>query len=430
MVIYGGTLISGMGDEPVERGVIVIDGNRIASVSSITHEQLVELSAADFMADGAEEPMLIDAVGKYVMPGLIDGHCHLSLTQGALPGVHYRSSAEFATLWAARAAGRALSAGVTSISVPGGKWFADVTVREAIDGGLIQGPRIFAAGRALTPYGGIFDPSSYAGDEFADGAGVLCNSPDEYVREVRWQAKHNVDLIKVADSYWGDTQVISLDELKMVVDEAHRRNLAVAIHARGGGSTKDAALAGVDWIFHADLANDEDLDVVASTGTPIMPTFTSVFLGNEHPERLGMSTKELDRYRRQYDTSLETLREARSRGIPILVGTDAGNTAAFGHGEYHGYEAEILVRELGFTPMDAIVANTRLNAQVMRMDSEIGVVEAGRLADLLILKEDPLDDISVLHRPEAISAVIKDGEVVDRGSEGFRHLEREPEKAR
>jgi imidazolonepropionase-like amidohydrolase len=129
LLIKNGTLIDGTGRDPVKNALIVIEGNRITHVGA---------------ADGAARPedMVIDAAGKFVLPGLIDAHCHISLHQGALPGVRYASSAEFCTLWAAYAIGRVLRAGVTGIVVPGGKWFTDVTVREAVEAGLVEGPSI------------------------------------------------------------------------------------------------------------------------------------------------------------------------------------------------------------------------------------------------------------------------------------------------
>jgi hypothetical protein len=126
---------------------------------------------------------VIDATGKFILPGLIDAHCHISLHQGALPGVRYTSTAEFCSLWAAYAIGRVLRAGVTSIAAPGGKWFTDVTVREAVEGGLLEGPRMVVAGRALSNYGGIFDPDPYPAFEGtpADTAGILCNARDDFI---------------------------------------------------------------------------------------------------------------------------------------------------------------------------------------------------------------------------------------------------------
>ena len=224
LLIKNGTLIDGSGCDPVPNTLVVVEGNRIAHVGP---------------ADGRLRPespddTVIDAAGKFILPGLIDAHCHISLHQGALPGVKYTSSAEFCTLWAAHAIGRVLRAGVTSIAVPGGKWFTDVTVREAVEGGLLEGPRMVVAGRALSNYGGIFDPDPYPAYEGTpnDAAGVLCNTRDEFIRETRKQCKRGVDLIKIADSTWGDIQTVADDEIAAVVDEAHRQRRAGPVRRR------------------------------------------------------------------------------------------------------------------------------------------------------------------------------------------------------
>ena len=417
LVVSNGTLIDGSGAKSTRSVSVVVEGNRITQI-----------------VPGALEPrsgdVLIDATGRYVMPGMIDGHVHLSSHQGALPGVRYPSSPEFATLWTARIVGQILNAGVTGVSVPGGKWFVDVTVREAVNGGLIEGPRIFCAGRALTPHGGIFDNSTQTNPEgTADSVGVLCNTLDDYVRETRRQCKRGVDMIKIADSYWGDTQTVSRDELRAVTEEAHRRNVAVTIHARGGGSTRDAAIAGVDWIYHADLATDADLDEVAKAGIPIMPVFTQCQLISEQSDATGFAGMMRNRVRAQLEKNFAAIRKARSRGIPILYGTDSGNAAAFAYGKYHGREAEILVREIGLTPMEAIVACTSGNARAIGLAGEVGTIAPGKLADVIVWDRDPVEDITVLQRPELLHAVIKDGRPIDRTREGFRALESEPPRA-
>lgn len=191
LLIKNGTLIDGSGREPVRNTLVVVEGNRITDIGA-TDGSMRPQSADD---------TVIDAEGKFILPGLIDAHCHISLHQGALPGIKYASSAEFCTLWAAYAIGRVLRAGVTSIVVPGGKWFTDVTVREAVAAGLVEGPRMVVAARALSNYGGIFDPDPYPAYEGtpADAAGVLCNTRDEFIRETRRQCKRGVDLIKIAD---------------------------------------------------------------------------------------------------------------------------------------------------------------------------------------------------------------------------------------
>jgi imidazolonepropionase-like amidohydrolase len=377
---------------------------------------------------------VIDAAGKFILPGLIDAHCHVSLHQGALPGARYTSSAEFCTLWAAHAIGRVLRAGVTSIAVPGGKWFTDVTVREAVEAGLLEGPRMFVAARALSNYGGIFDPDPYPAYEGtpADSAGVLCNTRDAFIRETRRQCKRGVDLIKIADSSWGDVQTVAEDEIAAVVDEAHRHNVKVAIHSRGSTSTRAVAKAGVDLIYHADLATEEDLDIVARVGIPIAPVLTSPWIGVEHGAAArGFGQRERDRLRRQLDTSFQMIRNARERGIPVLSGSDTGNASAFAHGKWHGKEAELFVNEVGMAPMEAILANTSRNAWLIGLEGEVGVIASGKLADIVIWNSDSLADITVLQRPDEISVIIKDGRLVDRAAAGgFLQLQEEPPRAR
>src|ERR1700745_2219056 len=165
LLIRNGTLIDGSGRDPVRNTLVVVEGSRIAPVGP----------AVSPIRPESPDDTVIDATGKFILPGLIDAHCHISLHQGALPCVRYTSSAEFCTLWAAHAIGRVLRAGVTSIAVPGGKWFTDVTVREAVESGLIEGPRMAVAARALSNYGGIFDPDPYPAFEGipADTAGVF-----------------------------------------------------------------------------------------------------------------------------------------------------------------------------------------------------------------------------------------------------------------
>src|ERR1700758_4564528 len=255
LVIKNGMLIDGSGGAPVPNKLLVVEGTGITLVGETVGSVRPE----------TPDDRVIDATGKFILPGLIDAHCHISLHQGALPGAKYRSSAEFCPLWAARSIGRVLRAGVTSIAVPGGKWFTDVTVREAVEAGLLEGPRMVVAGRALSNYGGIFDPDRYPAFEGtpADTAGVLCNTRDEFTRETRRQCKRGVDLIKIADSTWGDVQTVADDEIAAVADEAHRHNVKVTIHSRGSTSTRAAARAGVDLIYHGDLATEDDLDIIA-----------------------------------------------------------------------------------------------------------------------------------------------------------------------
>ena len=226
-------------------------------------------------------------------------------------------------------------------------------------------------------------------------------------------------------------QTVADDEIAAVVDEAHRHNVKVTIHSRGSTSTRAAAKAGVDLIYHADLATQADLDIIAKAGMPIAPVLTSPWIGVEHGGAgRGLGDRVRDRLRAQLDTSFQMIRNARDHGISVMSGSDTGNASAFSHGRWHGKEAELFVKEVGMPAMEAIVANTSRNAWLMGLEGEVGVITTGKLADIVIWNSDPLADITVLQRPSEISTIIKDGRIIDSGTSGFRQLPDEPPRAR
>jgi imidazolonepropionase-like amidohydrolase len=403
IVIQHGTLIDGSGNPPTPNGAIVIKDSRIHSTGRLPE---------DIRLEDRDHVQVIDASGKWIMPGLIDGHCHLSFGFPQMPGVpsaRGTTSPEFSTLRAAQNARKVLQSGVTSLSVPGGTWFIDAAVRDAIAAGLIEGPRIFCAGRFIVTYGSITDnePSWVGTPEHSNG--VLANSVVEMITEVRRQCKHGVNFIKMADSTWGDTQTIAPEELSAVVQEAHRRNARITIHARGSGSTRAAAEAGVDWILHADLATEADLEAVARAGVRLMPSMTFLMHMRELGRDSGRNQREIERIKRHTDGAVQTLERARTLGIKVLCGTDSGNSPMMPYGELHANEAEILVRYGGYTPLEAICACTRDNAFAVGLEDEVGVLQAGKLADLILLTADPLSDIRVLQGGRHLAMVIKDG---------------------
>ena len=406
LVIRNGTLIDGSGAAAANTAV-VIQGNRISSVG--------ELPGGVNLED-TDKVDVIDATGQWIMPGLIDGHCHLSF---GMPAVQGYASARgtinpgFSAIRAAKNAQTILRSGVTSVSIPGGTWFIEVGLRDAINAGLIEGPRIYTAGRFIITYGSIADsePSWVGAPEHTYG--VLANNVTDMITEVRRQPKHGVDFIKLADSTWGDTQTIAKEEISAVVEEAHRRNARISIHSRGAGSTKAAAEAGVDWIMHADLATEAELYAVAEAGVRIMPTMTFLFEALEVGKEKGRSDAELDIIKRNADNAVTVLQTARSLGVQVMSGTDTGNSPVMPYGVLHAHEAEVMVKFGGYTPLEAITASTKDNAYSVGMEGELGVIEAGKLADLLILDADPLDDIRVLQGGKHLNSVIKDGRRVD-----------------
>ncbi len=417
-IIRGGTLIDGSGQSPVQNDAIVLDGDRIRSVGVLP---------PDVNAEDPESVRTIDASGKWIMPGLIDGHCHLSFGQPAMPGLNIARgtvSSEFSTIRAARNAQTVLRSGVTSVCVPGGTWFIDVAVREAINAGLIEGPRVYCAGRFIVTYGSIADnePSWVGTPEHVNGK--LCNNVTDMVTEVRRQCKHGVNFIKMADSTWGDIQTISREELTAVAEEAHRRNARITIHSRGADSTRAAAEAGFDWILHADLATESDLDAVAEAGVRIMPTLTFLEHAAEYGRDFGRSEREVDQMKYNLEGGARVLQRARELGLKVLSGTDSGNSPVMPYGELHANEPGIMVKYGGYTPLEAISACTRDNAFVVGLEDDVGVIEPGKLADMLLLTKDPVADISVLKGGRNLDLVIKAGKVVDRN--GLRNAPDDP----
>jgi imidazolonepropionase-like amidohydrolase len=421
LVIRNGTLIDGSGKAAAKNDTIVIKDNRIDSVGALP---------PDIHLEDRRTVEVIDAGGQWIMPGLIDAHCHMSYGYPTIKGEGKGKGTtrpEFSTLKSARSAQKVLRAGVTSISVPGGTWFTDVGVRDAIRLGLMEGPRMFTAGRMIITYGCIEDDEPSWEGTPDHSIGKLCNTADEMVTEVRRQHKHGVNFIKMADSRSGDSQMLSKDEIASVVAEAHRRNLPVAIHSRGAGSTRAAAEGGVDWIMHTDLATDADLEAVAKSGAAILPTAT--FLGQvvEMGTKVSPDQVQLDfnRMKKHFDLLCEIIQKSRKLGIKLLVGTDTGNNTFMTHGDYHAKELEIFVKYGGYTEMEAIVAATKGNAMAVGLDGKVGEIAPGKLADVIVVAKDPLADITVLQGGKHLSWVIKDGRVVDLGPRDemltFRH---------
>jgi imidazolonepropionase-like amidohydrolase len=409
IIIRNGTLIDGSGAPARRNEAVVIEGNRIKSVGALP---------ADVDLDDRHKVTVIDAAGQWIMPGLIDAHCHVSYGYPTVRGEgkgRGTTRPEFSTLKAARSVQRVLRSGVTSISVPGGTWFTDVGVRDAVRLGLMEGPRMYVAGRMIVTYGCIEDDEPSWEGTPDHSIGKLCNTADEMVTEVRRQSKHGVNFIKMADSRSGESQMLATEEIAAVVGEAHRRNLRVGIHSRGAGSTRAAAEAGVDWIIHADLATDRDLEAVAKAGMPIIPTATFLAMVVELGNRVGAEQVQLDinRMKRHFDLLCTLMHKARKLGIKLLVGTDTGNNTFMPYGELHAKELEIFVKYGGFSPLDAIAAATHDNAYAVGLEGQVGEIEPGRLADVIVLDRDPLADITVLQGGKHLTWVIKDGKIVD-----------------
>jgi imidazolonepropionase-like amidohydrolase len=403
LLIKNGNVIDATGAPAKTSCNVLIKGNRIFSVGEDASEALVPRG----------EPLtIVDARGKTVMPGLIDAHCHMSYGEAhSEEEIDLYTSAELRTLKAAFNAQKVLRAGVTGMSQPGGSYYIGVGLREAIADGIVQGPRMTSAGRYITTSNGLSDwyPDSVGVPE--GSIGILANTLPEMINEVRHQVKNGVDLIKLADSPYGDYQAFTNDELKQVTELAHQLNKRVTIHARGPAEVGAAVDAGIDWIMHGNVMTDDVIERMAGQGTPLVPTLLLLANIAEWGERVGSPAPLRDGMARALEKTADSLHRAHAAGVTFAMGTDSGFAVA-PYGEWHARELELLMTYAGLSAMEAIQAGTRNGALMLNLEGQIGTLVSGAIADIIIVNGDPLRDIRVLQDKRRIETVIQDGQLV------------------
>ncbi len=392
-------------DETVtDNGTVIIDGDLIAWAGPTS--ELPDEFAADALA-------VTDANGATVMPGLIDAHMHISFGEPRTEEELYiYTPAPYRAIRAAANAEKVLLAGVTSACDPGGPTGLAAAVRDAVDAGLIQGPRLSAAGRQITTQQGIGDtmPRWLNIDESSFGA--LVRGRDELLEEIRNQVKDGVDLIKIAGSGPGTTEWGSfrLDELELAVDEAHRLGRPLTIHARSRQAVADSVTAGVDWIMHASYMDPATLELAIANKIPLVPAMTLLV---NSLEAGGMSPAANDAMRSELDAAVAILSKAHAQGATLIAGSESG-FAMTPYGEWHTRDMELFVSHLGMTDMRALLCMTRDAAIAMpRHSSMIGTLEPGKFADLLIVDGKPDQDVTVLADSRRLRTIIKGGADVE-----------------
>jgi imidazolonepropionase-like amidohydrolase len=363
-----------------------------------------------FVADTANAPQVaaqdtvLDYSGLFVMPGLIDVHTHLAYGNAKTEeDIDLYQPMEFRALRALFFAQKVVAAGYTSICSPGDAGQVSLSVRNAINFGLFEGPRVTAAGRYLTTRQGLTDwyPTWIGVPDTSIGR--LVTNMDEAIEEIRVQVKNGVDCIKLAmDGVQtrDDGSLVAAfnqDETASMVNEAHRLGKKVVVHARGKEAILYAALAGVDLIFHAYYLDDECIDAMLQSGSAIAPTMTfqrNIIDFTQPHEPAGIKERP-EAVAREYELACINLQTARKAGVPMLTGTDSG-FAVTPYGEWHAMELEIFVRDLGFSPAEALRCATSVNARFMANGGKIGLLEAGRFADFIAVDGSPLENIAIL----------------------------------
>ena len=405
-----GKLFTGLGDDAETQQTLVIDGETICFVGPS--------AAAPQPAPGDE---VIDHSGHFVLPGLIDMHVHLSYGNAkSEEDIDLYAPVEFRALRGLEAAQRVLAAGFTTIADPTTTGHVSLAIRDAIDAGLFAGPRISTSGRQITNRQGLSDwyPSWIGVPETS--IGVLCRDAAEGIAEIRLEVKDGVDFIKIAidgDSMNPSSNVLvagyDQDEMSAMVREVHRLGKKVVVHARGAEGVLYSARAGADVIFHAAWMDDEGLEAVIENGCALCPSLSLVVndIDFTRPGD-GCYPGFPDAHKRELERACISLPKARAAGVKFMLGSDAG-FAVTPYGEWHARELDHYVKYLGFSPAEALTCATVNNADFVREAGQVGALEAGRLADVLVIDGDPLANISVLQDRTRIREIIQGGETVN-----------------
>lgn len=383
-------MIDGRGGAPVENAVVVVEGERITAAGPAAQIKVPE--GAKRMALGA----------RTLLPGLIDAHVHLKGWRSSNPNDIIITPHPLAALRAAADCRRLLHAGFTTVRDCGG--CLGPNLRDAIASREIPGPRILTAYRGLSQTGRV-EKVTWAVDirplrQEVDGV-------DECRRVVREHIGLGADLIKVsitgrvyAPQSDPNQTAYTLDEIRAIVDEAHRMGRRVAAHAQATQGIKNGILAGVDSIEHGIYLDAEACQWMRERNTALVPTLAYFYRIATLGEGLGSPAYAVRKAKEVVEAHMKSFALAMRMGLRIGMGTDFEGSPLFPHGE-NGMEVELMVQG-GMPAGDVIVAATATNAGILGIDKKVGTIEAGKLADLIAVPGNPLKDISALRRVEFV----------------------------
>lgn len=383
----------------VEQPVVVIVDGRITAVGP---QGSVTIPA------GAER---VDLPGQTLLPGLIDMHVHLDSNPkyGGYTGLRFTDS--FWAVVAAPNAAAMLNAGFTSVRSVGADRYNDVALKEAIDEGLIPGPRITPAGYALGATGGHCDSTYFPPSVDLTSPGVF-DGPEEARKMVRKMKKYGARVIKICATggvFSNDAvgiQQLTLEEIKAIVDEAHMDGMKVAAHAHGPEGIRAAILGGVDTIEHASLVDDEGIKLAVKYGAYFGMDIYNTDYTQAEGRANGVRESEIKKDHDIGEAQRQNFCKAVKAGVKQIFSTDAG---IYPHG-WNARQFAVMVRYCA-TPLQAIQAATVNAAAALGQEGDVGQIAVGRYGDIIGVIGDPLADVSVLER---VTFVMKGGEVVKR----------------
>ena len=404
LVITGDRLVDGTGRMPLTAAALVIDDGTIVYAGP---------AAGAPARPGARS---IDAHGCTIMPGLVEAHFHPTYFDvAALEDLDIKYPVEYVTLLAAANARLALECGYTAARSGGSLFNIDVWLKKAIEGGITPGPRLAASGREICGVGGLMDWNPDFRRIGMEGLVLLVNGADEARAAVRKLVKDGVEWVKTyptGDAAAPDTNdhhtlCMTFEEMHAVVTTAHNHSLKVTGHCRATEGIVNALRAGYDAIEHGTFIDDEGLDLLLARDVPCVPALYFEWASVERGREFGLSERVIDGHRETLEGGAESARRILRAGGRLGMGGDYG-FAWNPHGDY-ARELSFFVHHVGLTPLEVLTCATKTGAEIMGRGHDLGTLEPGKLADVLLVEGDPTEDIRVLEDRRRLRAVIQGG---------------------
>jgi len=404
-LIQNATIFDGTG-KATTKGDLVVEGNRIASVGTTTVAQPNDIT--------------IDASGMFLMPGMVEGHAHLSFENVCATEDLITPSPETQVFTAARGAKALIEAGFTSAyGASEAKLKLAVAVRDEVNAGRLPGPRIRAGGLEISVTGAMGDESKLHNPRQSPSA--IVDGVEEMRKTVRLHCREGIDNVKLdvsGDPFYpgtpGNTTPMTFEEVRVAVETAHAYGRKINAHTRSIEGSKHCVRAGVDGLFHCEYVDEELLDMMEEARdrifvVPTVGLFAQIMAGEASAHGLSPEVGGYMNIPDLLENSFVTHTELRKRGIRHLIGGDYG----FGWSPQgtQGRDLKSFVDFYGYTPAEALACATRNGGLAMGYGGELGTLAPGKLADLILVDGDPLADISILTGPEKVAFVMKDGVV-------------------
>ena len=393
-----------------DRMIDVANGKVVKQAAVIVTDNIITASGRLKDLTVPNEATRIDLGNATLMPGLMDMHVHLTSDATRHGYKRLEVSLPRAAITGVKHAKATLDAGFTTVRNVGAPGFADVALRDAINAGDVVGPRMFVAGPSLGVTGGHCDSNllPYEYDNYSEG---VADGPWEVRKKVRRNIKYGATVIKfcatggvLSKGTKVGAQQYTFEEMKALIDEAHLRGLTVATHAHGTYGIKAAIKAGVDSVEHVSLLDDEAIDLAKKNGTYFsMDIYVTEYILGEG-EKAGILEESLNKERIVGKTQRENFEKAVKAGVNMVFGSDAG---VYPHGDNPKQFARMV--KFGMTPIQAIQAATINPARLLKQEATLGSLEKGKLADIVAVPGNPLDDMSLM---EKVGFVMKDGQIV------------------